>query len=49
MHEWLAQAKQSGCVDRNHHRPFQSLGAVDDDDLDGVAFGINPALVGRTP
>src|SRR6185437_8124085 len=43
--KWLAGAEQGCRVDRDHHRPFEALGAMDGDDLDGVSVGINATFV----
>jgi len=45
--ERLARPQMGGGVDRNHDRPLETFGAMDGDQLDGVAFGVDPALVKR--
>ena len=43
--EGLARTQQGAGVDRDHHRPFQALCAVNGDDLDCVAFGVDPSFI----
>ena len=45
VHERLTRTQQGGGVDRDHHRPFEALGAVDGDELDGVALGVDTAFI----
>jgi hypothetical protein len=45
VHERLARAQQSGGINWDYHRPFEPLGAVDGDELDGVTFRVDAAFI----
>lgn len=44
MDEGVPRPRLRRHVDRDDHRPFEALGAVQGDDVDRIAFGIQLAL-----